>query len=355
LRTLILALSIMAWAGSAAAQTPAFDPRAWKGAQAGPPTQVLTIGSAHLSQMKTKVDEAMMAGLIDKLAAYRPDIITIEALSGEQCEHMKRYAGLYPGDFEAWCSSTEVAQAAIGMDVPAAQTEVEKTLSAWPANPTPAARRRLAALFLAAGDKPSAVVQWRRLPPTERHVGDGINQATLKLVERLGAKPNEDYEIAAVLAARLGLERVYLVDDHTSDGAVPDEGKPYDDAIQAAWKVAPSKAVAKQYEIEARLKTPADVLDLYRFINQPRVLRQNIQADMGAALAQQTPQLFGRQYVGSWEVRNLRMVANIRATFAAHPGARVLNIVGSTHKAYYDAYLNLMHEVKLVDAEAVLR
>ena len=49
------------------------------------------------------------------------------------------------------------------------------------------------------------------------------------------------------------------------------------------------------------------------------------------------------------------MVANICATFGSRPGARVLNIVGNSHKAYYDAYLNLMHDVELVDTQAVLR
>ena len=48
------------------------------------------------------------------------------------------------------------------------------------------------------------------------------------------------------------------------------------------------------------------------------------------------------------------MVANIRATSGNHPGARVLVIVGASHKAYFDAYLDMMHEVKLVDPATVL-
>ena len=157
------------------------------------------------------------------------------------------------------------------------------------------------------------------------------------------------------LAVRLGLERVYLVDDHTSDGALPDEGQAYADAVAAAWKLAPSAAVAQEQAMEARLRTGADLLALYRFINRPETLRQNITADFGAALGQPSDGLYGRRYVAAWEVRNLRMVANVRATVAAHPGARVLNIVGSSHKPYYDAYLDLLHDVRLVDAEKVLK
>jgi hypothetical protein len=49
------------------------------------------------------------------------------------------------------------------------------------------------------------------------------------------------------------------------------------------------------------------------------------------------------------------MVSNVCATFAGRPGARVLNVVGAEHKAYYDAYLDLMHDVELVDASSILR
>lgn len=339
----------------ASAQTPAFDPREWKGVQAGPSTEVLTLGSAHLGQMKTMVNAAMMAALLDKLAAYRPDIITVEGVSGEQCDDIRRYPATYPGSYEAWCLSPDVAQKAVGMDGPSASQEIDKTLANWPRQVAPGARRRLAALFLAAGEKPSAVLQWRRLPPAERHAGDGVTAETLKLLDRTGAKPNEDYEIAVDLAVRLGLERIYLVDDHTSDGSVPDEGKPYSDAVSAAWRVAPSRAVAEEQVMEAALKTPGDVLALYRFLNRPQTQRENISADFRANLAYRSPRLYGRQYVGAWEVRNLRMAANVRAAFAAHPGARVLNIVGASHKAYYDAYLDMMHDVRLVDAEAVLK
>jgi hypothetical protein len=352
--TVLIAASLGA-ASAAFAQTPAFDPREWKGVEAGPPTQVLTLGSAHLSQMATPMGGASMAVLIDKLAAFRPDIVTVENVSGEQCEHLKRYPAIYPDSFDAWCRAPDAAQKAIGMDTPSAVADVQKTLAAWPAQPTPAARRRLAALFLAAGETPSAVVQWLRLPPGERRVGDGVTAETITLLDRAGAKPNETYDIGVALAVRLGLERIYLVDDHTSDSALTDTGQAYGDTVQAAWKIAPSKAVAEQEAMEKGLTTPEDILALYRFLNRPDTLRQNIAADFRANLHQPSPQLYGRRYVAAWEVRNLRMVANIRAAVAERPGARVLNIVGSSHKPYYDAYLDLMPDVALVDAEAVLK
>jgi hypothetical protein len=199
------------------------------------------------------------------------------------------------------------------------------------------------------------VVQWRRLPPGERHAGDGVTEDTTTFLERKGAKPNETYDLAVALAVRLGLERVWQVDDHTSDAPFADEGPGYGPAIAAAWKQAPSKAVAEAQAMEAGMKTPADVLALYRFLNRPETQRRNIKADFGANLSYATPELYGRRYVSGWQLRNLRMVANIVAVATPHPGARVLNIVGASHKAYYDAYLDMLHDVRLVDAEQVLK
>ena len=228
-------------------------------------------------------------------------------------------------------------------------------LAAWPANPTAVQHRHLAALFLAAGDAASAHVQWLRPPIQERCLADGITAETLPILRRKDAKPNETMEVAAALAARLGLKRVYQVDDHTSDGAVPDEGQPYTDSINAAWKAAPSKAIPVEKEMKTQLKSSGDVLALYRFMNQPKTLVQNICADFRAALREPSSGQYGRQYVAAWEVRNLRMVSNVVAVYASHLGARVLNIVGASHKPYFDAYLNMMHDVKLVDAEDVLK
>lgn len=49
------------------------------------------------------------------------------------------------------------------------------------------------------------------------------------------------------------------------------------------------------------------------------------------------------------------MAANIRTAFATKPDARVLVIVGSTHKGYLEAYLNMLQDVRLVDALQFLK
>ena len=342
-------------ASSAVAETPAFDPRSWKGQHAGPPSHVLTVGSTHLGQIKVVVTPAMLAPLLDKLAAFNPDIITHEGRSGEQCDVLKRYSARYPGMFDTYCFDAAEAEKATGLTVSAAMEQIEKTLANWPAQPSASQRRQLAAYFLAANDRPSARVQWLQIPESERKTGDGIDEALLKIVTRADAKPSEVYDIAVALAARLGLNRVYAVDDHTADSIQGLAGPELDKFLQGFWGTSKSVIADEFDRVEAGMKTGDDVLALYRLTNRPATQREFITIDYKAAMNKPSPGNYGRIYNAWNETRNLRMVSNIRAAFGNRPGARVLNIVGASHKPYYDAYLDMMSDVKLVDAEVILK
>lgn len=343
--------------GAASAQTyhPAFDPAAHKGPRIGIPNQVMVLGTPHLRTLPENFDAADLGPLLDRLAAWRPQAIAIEALSGPQCAFMRRYPERYRDTVEGYCWNPAPAHAATGLDVPAATAEAARLLAAWPAEPTSAQRRHLAAVFLAGGERASALVQWLRLPVPERRAGDGLDAALVAYLEQLRERRDETTLIAAPLAARLGLERVYAMDDHTADAPTADEDA-YAEAITAAWdNPATDKRKAIDDALEARLGTGEAVLAMYRSHNSPDMPPLIFESDFGAALNEPSPQQFGRRYLGYWETRNLRMAANIREMLGFHPGTRALVIVGASHKPYLEAYLDEMHDVQLVDAAAVLR
>ncbi len=353
---LIVALLGLLMATPGLAQTtPAIDIASWKGQQAGAPTQVLTLGSSHLGQMETVVAGEMLVPLLDKLAAFKPEMITYEGISGEQCDAFRRYPARYPGMFETYCWPLDDAVKATGLDLAAAMVEIDRTLANWPAAPTAAQRRHLAAVFIAAGDRPSARVQWLQLAPEERTTGDGVDAALLAILTPKAGKQSESYAIAAALAAKLGLQRVYPVDDHTADAVQAEGGAGFDPYMENFWKGSQSALVDGLRQREAGLKSGGDVLTYFRLLNQPEMLREFVRVDQQRAMQTASPQNYGRMYFAWWETRNLRMVSHIRAAFAAHPGARVLNVVGASHKPFYDAYLTLMGDVVLVDIETILR
>ena len=143
---------------------------------------------------------------------------------------------------------------------------------------------------------------------------------------------NETFDSAVNLAARLGLNRVYAVDDHTADSIQALAGPGLDKFLQGFWGTSKSSIADDFDRRENAMKTGADVLTLYRVTNSPATQLEFISIDYRRAMNAASPQNYGRVYNAWNETRNLRMVANIRAAFGDKPGARVLNIVGASHK-----------------------
>src|SRR5450830_1912097 len=304
----------LAHAASAQQYQPDFDPTRFKGPAASPPSEIMVLGTPHLSQMK-QFDIAHLAALNARLAAWRPQLIAIEAMSGLHCDKLRHYPQRYADTVKTYCRDTAAGQRATGLDVGAATERADQILAQWRksgAQPTPAQRRELAAVFLAGGEQASALVQWLRLPEGERHEGEGLDAALVALLRGLETKRDESLQIAARLAARLGIDQLVPMDDQSSETADED----------------PKASGAARLVFES---------------------------DFGAAMNEPSPQRYGRGYLAYWEARNLRMAANIRAGLETRPGARMLVIVGASHKGYLEAYLNLMHDLRIADTGPVLK
>lgn len=342
---------------SAEAPVAPFDPAVRK-LQAGRINEVMVLGTPHLSQLPKSFDAAHLSALNARLLEWRPDAIAIEALSGPQCAYLRSYPQRYADTIKSYCWDPAAARAATGLDVMAATVQAQRLLAAWPASPSAAQRRTLASLFLAGGEPASALVQWLRLPEAERRAGDGLDAALVAVLNARLQRRGEDVRIAAVVAAKSGHERVYAMDDHTADAPAENETdeKAYGEAIMKAWDN-PFAAQRKRISdaLEAASTTPAAVLAMYRAHNGPAMAEMAFRGDFGAALKEPSPSHYGRNYVAYWETRNLRMASNIREVMMARPGMRVLVVVGASHKAYLEAYLRQMHDVRIAGTDDLLR
>jgi hypothetical protein len=357
----VLLMSLAAAPGCATAQSSQeyrapFRPDLLKGPEVGEPNTVLVLGTPHLSGLDDTFQPEMLSPLLTRLESWAPTAIATEDVSGLQCDSLRRYPVRYAETVKSYCPDPTAAGLATGLDVPAANAEAERMLAAWPEQPLPGQRRRLAAVFLAAGEPGSALVQWIRLAPDERRAEDGLTDDLVAALNRRKDSQNESGLIAAALAARLGLDRLWSVDDHSADTPDPADADAYGAAIMGAWDNPATHARQEQEGLlTAGLTREDGLLDMYRAYNAPEAPMLVYQSDFGATLMEPSPQGYGRSYLAYWETRNLRMVANIRDVLGRHPGTRLLAIVGGSHKGYYEAYLDQMHDVRLTDALVVLR
>jgi hypothetical protein len=84
----------------------------------GAKAKVLVLGTIHLNRLGPQFNPASLDSVLGRLAAFSPDIITIETESGEECDLAARHPAKYGPDY---CASTEEAKAATGLDIPAAR------------------------------------------------------------------------------------------------------------------------------------------------------------------------------------------------------------------------------------------
>lgn len=359
----ILAAAVaLAGIAPAAAQNRPFDPREYQGRHVGEATQILVIGTPHLSGAPEDFDPAVLEPLLQRLAAFRPDAIAIEALPGRTIDQLWEWRESYPQAAQFYggraMALAAITRGALGMDMAQADAEIRRTLADWPTTPTPEQRRRLAALFAAAGDPSSALVQWWRLDPSDRVADDNVPRL---LVEQFAtydtpARRNENHLIASRLAVRLGHERIYPTDDQ-SDDVVADFEANITAFMEEPWLAAlmADPAFTPLREAGQHLTSPDEAMSTYRMLNSWRAGRTDANGQWLNMINRASPGDVGRARVAAWEVRNLRMAANIREVSARHPGGRILVIVGSAHKPWFDAYLSMMSDVEVVDAARILR
>lgn len=363
MKQLILAIAVtLAAVAPAAAQNRAFDPREYHGRHIGEPTQILVIATPHLSGTPDTFDPAVLEPLLQRLESFRPDAIAIEALPGRTIDQLWTWRESYPQAAQQYggraMALSGITRGLLGMDMAQADAEIRRTLADWPTSPTPAQRRRLAALFIAAGDPSSAMVQWWRLDPSERIADDNVSRL---LAEQLAtfdtiARRNENHLIASRLAVRLGQERVFPTDDQ-SDDVPPDFETNITAFMEEPWmaQLMSDPGFTPLREAPQHLTTPEEALATYRLVNGWRAGRTDANGQWLNMINRESPNNVGRARVAAWEVRNLRQVANIREVSARYPGGRILVIVGSAHKPWFDAYLSMMSDVEIVDAARILR
>lgn len=353
---LICFASVFGAAGTSAQE---FSPREYRREIANP-TQVMILGTAHLSNAAEGWDPKVLDLLMDRLASFRPDVITIENQPGPTTSKLWAYRSVYPEVAASFAGRAllmaTIAGLSLDMDMPQAEAELRRHVGKVGDNPTPASRRRLAALFAASGDPYSALVQWWRLPSSERVPGDGVSRRLAALLEELGGEREEGVLLAARLAARLGLERVYQIDSQEEDVLTPEESDVF------AQKIFP--IVGERYNADPAAKergkiedmtTPESALAAYRKLNDDRIERRLSEVEWLGTMKERTEGDVGRKRVAAWESRNLRMAANIREASARAPGGRVLVIVGATHKIWLEAYLGMMSDIEIVSTDTLLK
>lgn len=319
------------------------------------PVEVMVLGTPHLSGAPDTFTPDMLEPVLAELEAFAPTHIAIEAVPAEHARFLMAEAVNYPGVADQFARTAgrfiEIAGETVQLSPAEADAAADEVLAGALNIET---RREAVALLARAGDPHSALVNWLQLPEEARVPGGIVSPELADALARLGARRDESVALGVTLAARLGQPRVWGMDDWTAGDLFLSIVPELQAAIQsdpALSGVMDDPVMAEMNSAYARLTSPQDVLAVYRLFNDSEAQAARATAEWGAFLRAETAVEPARARVVAWEARNLRMAAHIIEATRGAPDARVLVIVGASHKPYLEAALDDLSLVEIVAFE----
>lgn len=324
-------------------------------------TEVMVLGTPHLSALGDEFKPSALERLLDTLERFGPDLIGVESLPPSVVLYMQQRPDSYSVALEYFAGNIakygEAARQALGVTFSEARRNVDALLAEFggksPEDIDPALQLRLLMQMLAAGDLNSALLQWSYLDKAAvAGIADLPEEIARFLDSALENMNNEIVSIGITLARRVGLQRIYPIDDHLDSDIAVDyifETLRAELKGNGLAKSAPWKALAD--DLSTRLREgclKGDLMPCYLYVNSAEYALADIDSQWNLYFRTNLPSGYDRARVAQWEIRNLNIASHIRRATALHPGKKVLVIIGSAHKPFLERYLEQMLDVRIV-------
>ncbi|WP_103029882.1 DUF5694 domain-containing protein [Salinibacter altiplanensis] len=327
-------------------------------------TKLLVLGSPHLSNVGDRFDPSMIDSVMTALKDFAPQAIAVERLPGRQIAAMERWAGPYRkyvqqdyfgGEF---LHHGHLIREQAGWSWHEANRRADSLLTVARSAPEAfSTEDRLALIrsLTAAYRLPSAFLQWKYLSPEERSAQSALPDTTAEDLGRRLTAANETYTIGAQLAHDRGLQRLYPIDYHGQRPLMTEIDSLYDMVMKPIGKELMSDSTIKRtFSLQKSGIASGSLLPLYQHMNSKEWGRARVDLHWKELLRRPMPKSVGSARVAIYETRNLHMVAEIQRMVSQHTGERVLVVVGGSHKLLFDAYLQQMMGVKVIEAKDVI-
>jgi hypothetical protein len=318
-------------------------------------SEVLVLGTAHLSGYRDRLLPGHLEPLLDRLEVFAPTRIAVEALTADEVALLAEREAHDPAAAELLSmfgretlTAGRKMQQAMDIDRVAAERRASTRLAANGALSNDE-RLDLVGDLLAAYDPVSATLQWSYLPPESRLRAGSLPTEIRELLDRNLQSANEIYSLALPLARRSGLQQIHSMDSQY-DG-VRILSAPRELLVELLSDPARSQMRDQEQDRHADSVREAafaagDLLPLYLHINSD--------GHQMVDVTQWNWLFHGRHASGLdrfryalWELRNLRQANHVIDIAASGEPERLLVIVGSSHKAYLDRVLATQLSVRL--------
>lgn len=314
------------------------------------PTKVMVLGTMHLRGAKQPLPFNALAPVLDKFQHFRPDAIAVETLRPFDISVMTIEPQSYQSVLSQFVGDNFMSMSEkIKESLNQTDFELKRSLTSLLSSKlfTDKWHNEVILHAIAAKHKATALLHYGYLKDRARELPVEVEEYLSNAYQ----SNNEIKLLAVNLAMRNKLVELSPIDDHLDKdqySAVMTELAPSFKNSAYVKTLAHSEYVQKPIKLLKDAVNTGDWVTLYQWMNSKSFQQQVINIEWRSFIDQDMPVKPSLARIALWEVRNLNMISNIMREVTNNIGGNIVVIVGANHKVFFEAYLNNMIGVELV-------
>lgn len=318
-------------------------------------TSIMILGVPPLNVLRKDFSPALLDSLILILKNYNPSLICVDGISPKEIEtflltdeyHSRLAHTLASKEIEF----AELVRKKYKITYSKAVTYTDSVfhLNSLNASLNLSQRLELIKNLLASYDIYSAALQWGYLLPEEKKKTDLDNKIKEELEALLNSN-DENSSIGIRLAKEEKIQKLYPINDY-SDKFYLDKisDKLYEEMLISEVYLNSRKDIL-DLETDKKLKqslSKKNLLPFFRHINSTEYILKSTNKNWGIYYRMFLDSGLDRARASLWEMKCLRIAANIREVSSFYPGKNILVIIDVSAKPFLEQYLKSMGDVKI--------
>lgn len=318
-------------------------------------TNIMILGVPPLNVLRKDFSPALLDSLILVLKKYNPQLICIDGISPKEIEtfllmneyHSRLVRTLAPKEIEL----AELVRNKYKLTYSQAVTYTDSVFQFNTLNAFINTNQRIELIknLLASYDIYSAALQWSYFSSEEKK-----NAALeIKIKEELETLLNSNDENSSIgirLAREKKIQKLFPINDY-SDKFYLDKisDKLYEEMLMSEVYLNSRKDIL-DLETDKKLKqslSKKNLLPFFRHINSSEYILKSTSKNWGIYYKMYLDSGLDRARASLWEMKCLRIAANIREMSSFHPGKNILVIIDVSAKPFIEKYLKSMGDVKI--------
>lgn len=324
-------------------------------------SSILILGVPPLNVLRKDFSPALLDSLMLILKKFNPSLICIDGISPKEIEafqHLDEYHNKLVNSIASKeIYLAEQVRKKYKLNYSRSIEEIDSLMQKDISDKSLSLKERTELIkhLIAVYDIYSAALQWSYFSRQEKLKAE-LEPSLKEELDQLINSNDENSSIGIRLAREIKIQKLYPINDY-SDKFYLDKisDKLYEEMLISEVYLNSRKDVL-DYQTDKKLKealTNKNLLPFFRHINSLDYIIKSTDKNWGIYYKMFLDSGLDRTRVALWEMKCLRIAANIREISSFYPGKNVLVIIDVSAKPFLEEYLKSMGDINITSLEEI--